>query len=463
MPRLHFLGAAGTVTGSRFLLETRGKKILIDCGLFQGLKELRLKNWDDFPFPAVDIDAIFLTHAHIDHSGYIPRLCRYGFSGTVYGTPATKDLCHILLPDTAHIQEEDAHWANKKGFSRHDPALPLYTVEDATTALKQIKSLFYGEDFFLTDNLRIKFKDAGHILGSAFVDVKINNNGKSRRILFSGDLGRPDQPILRNPVQAFNVDYLVLESTYGNRLHQDSSPGEDLTRIINESVDRGGVLVIPSFAVGRTQSLLYTIRELEEAKKIPLLPVFVDSPMAINATKIFELHKGDYDYAAKILEIRGKRILHPRRLKVCRKREASMAINDVKNQAIIISASGMVTGGRILHHLAQRLPDTKNTVLFIGYQALGTRGRAILEGNHSIKIHGQQVPVEAKIENISGFSAHADYNEILAWLMGFNRPPEKTFLVHGEPEASQALAKHIKNQLGWQVHIPELEETIELQ
>ena len=462
MASIHFLGATGTVTGSKYLFECDGKKILIDCGLFQGLKELRLRNWEDFPVSPAEIDAIFLTHAHIDHSGFIPRLTSNGYTNKIYCTVATRDLCQIMLPDTGHIQEEDAHWANKKGFSKHAPALPLYTVEDAANALKQFVPLYYGEDFFFADKLRFKFKDAGHILGSSFIDIKYDQNGETRRVLFSGDLGRPDQPLLRNPVQPFNIDYLVMESTYGDRLHDNEDPKAALARVINESIDRGGVLVIPSFAVGRTQALLYTIRELEDEKTIPFLPVYVDSPMAINATHVFEQHKGDYDMRAKILELNGVRVLHPRRLKICRDRQDSMKINDVRNQAIIISASGMLTGGRILHHLAQRLPEESNTLLFIGYQAAGTRGRALQEGKPSVKIHGQQVPVKAKIENISGFSAHADYNEILAWLMGFNRPPRKTFLVHGEPEASAALAAKIKQHLGWPVVIPQLEDQIEL-
>ena len=463
MTQIRFLGATGTVTGSRFFIQSKGKKFLVDCGLFQGPKEYRLKNWDEFAIPPHELDAIFLTHAHIDHSGFLPRLHRYGFQGNVYCTPATKDLCHILLPDTGHIQEEDAHWANKKGFSKHSPALPLYTVEDATNTLKRFSSLFYGEDFYLEDDLRIKFKDAGHILGSSYVDIKIKNGKDIRKILFSGDLGRPDQPILRNPIQAFNIDYLILESTYGDRLHEPESVKEELAKIITESIDRGGVLIIPSFAVGRTQSLLYTIRELEQEKRIPVIPVFIDSPMAINATKIFERHRGDYDFRAKILEINGVKILHPKRLKICRHREESMMINDTKNNAIIISASGMVTGGRILHHLVNRLPDKKNTVLFIGYQASGTRGRAILDGKPEVKIHGRQIPVNAKIEKMSGFSAHADYNEILAWLMGFNHPPRKTFLVHGEPEASKALAQHITNHLGWDVVIPQYGDIFEFE
>jgi metallo-beta-lactamase family protein len=463
MPRLTFYGATGTVTGSRFLLETQNKKLLIDCGLFQGLKKNRLRNWDPFPIPPPEIDALLLTHAHIDHSGYIPRFVKYGFGEKIYCTYATQELCEILLVDTAHLQEEDALWANKKGYSKHDPALPLYTIDEVKAALKHFQAVYYGEDYFLTDNLRIKFKDAGHILGSAFVDIKTTWDSQTRRILFSGDLGRPDQPILRNPRQVYNIDYLIIESTYGDRLHAETSPGDDLAAVINRSVERGGVLVIPSFAVGRTQTLLYTIRELEELNKIPVLPVYVDSPMAIDATHVFENHKGDYDYQAKINELRGKQILKPRLLRVCREREKSKAINDVKNRAIIISASGMVAGGRILHHMQQRLPEERNTILFIGYQAEGTRGRAILEGSESIKIHGEQVPVKAQIENITGFSAHADYNEILAWLMGFNRPPKMTFLVHGEPEASKALAQKIKDHLHWPVTVPAFGDTFDLE
>jgi metallo-beta-lactamase family protein len=462
MPKLSFHGATGTVTGSRFLLETKGKKLLIDCGLFQGLKENRIKNWDPFPVSPTEVDAVFLTHAHIDHSGYLPRFCHYGYQGKIYCTPATNDLCNILLPDSAYLQEEDAHWANKKGFSKHDPALPLYTVEDAEQTLKLFKSLYYGEDLYLSDTLRVKFKDAGHILGSAFVDVKSKWNGETRRVLFSGDLGRPDQPILRNPNQVFNVDYLILESTYGQRLHETQPVEKELARVIIESVERGGVLLIPSFAVGRTQALLYTIRELEEQKEIPFLPIYIDSPMAINATHIFERNRGDYDYEAKIMELRGKKILHPRLLHICRERDESIAINNVKNRAIIISASGMVTGGRILHHMEKRLSDPQNTILFIGYQGEGTRGRAILDGKPHVKIHGHDIKIKAKIENISGFSAHADYQEILAWLMGFNRPPRTTFLVHGEKEASQDLAAKIKQFLGWNVVIPKFGEQFEL-
>ncbi|MEJ2231974.1 MAG: MBL fold metallo-hydrolase [Nitrospirales bacterium] len=432
MTKLTFLGATGTVTGSRFFLEIDGNSLLLDCGLFQGLKKNRLRNWEPFPIAPADLDRVFLTHAHIDHSGYLPRLCKQGFKGKVHCTHATYNLCEILLRDSGHLQEEDATWANTRGFSKHKPALPLYTVEESEKALSQFEPYHYGEDIFLTDSLRVKFKDAGHILGSSFIDVKLMKEGRASRIVFSGDLGRPARPILRDPVQPFEVDYLILESTYGNRLHQNETPEKDLAAVINASVDRGGVLVIPSFAVGRTQQLLYAIRELEEDKEIPSLPVYVDSPMAIDTTTVFENNKGCYGLVAKVLEIRGTSILKPRQLKFCRHRDESKALNEIKKNAIIISASGMATGGRILHHMNHRLPSKRDTILFIGHQAEGTRGRKILDGNPTVRIHGEDVPIKAQVENISGFSAHADYNEILAWLMGFNRPPKQTFIVHGE-------------------------------
>jgi metallo-beta-lactamase family protein len=462
MAKLSFYGATGIVTGSRYLLETQGKRLLIDCGLFQGIKEDRQRNWEPFPVSPIDIDAVLLTHAHIDHSGYLPRLGRHGFQGKIYSTYASRDLCDVMLQDSAHLQEEDAEYANKKGYSKHEPALPLYTIEDAQKVIKQFAPVYYGEDLYLTDNMRIKFRDAGHILGSALVDIKLTNDSQTQRILFSGDLGRPDQPILRDPVQVFNVDYLVVESTYGDRLHDGGNTTTELARVINETVERNGVLVIPSFAVGRTQTLLFNIRELEEQGKIPALPVYLDSPMAVQATEIFEQHKIDYDFQAKILELQGKKILQPRLLHIIREVEESKRLHDLKSRMVIISASGMATGGRILHHLQHRLPDERNTILFIGYQAEGTRGRSILEGQPLVKIHGEEVAVKAKVENIPGYSAHADYNEILAWLLGFNRPPKKTFIVHGEPAASQALAEKIQQTLHWETVIPKFGEEFQL-
>lgn len=453
--KLTFYGATGTVTGSRFLLEVKDHRLLIDCGLFQGRKEIRKRNWEPFPFPAADIERILLTHAHIDHSGYLPRIIKDGFEGNIHSTVTTARLCEIMLKDSAHLQEEDARWANKRGFSKHKPALPLYTVDDAEEALKHFVPLQYGEGFYLSDDFRIKFKDAGHILGSSFIDIKVGQGSSARKIIFSGDLGRPSGKYLRDPVQAFNVDYLVIESTYGDRLHDEADPREALVRIIKESRERGGVLIIPSFAVGRTQTLLFLLRELEEEKKIPELDIYVDSPMAINVTKVFEDRISDQNIISRLLTLEGKRVFHPRKLHICEHRNQSKAINDIKKNAIIISASGMVTGGRILHHLANRLPDPSNTVFFIGYQAEGTRGRTILEQKPDVKIHGQKVPINAHIEHISSLSAHADYNEILAWLMGFNKPPEKTFIVHGEQVASEALAQKIRSKLKWDVEVPE--------
>ncbi len=462
MGKLTFYGATGTTTGSRFLLELHGRKILVDCGMFQGRKANRLKNWDEFPVKPSEIDRILLTHAHIDHTGYLPRLCKEGFSGSIHCTDATHDLCEILLKDSAKIQEEDAYWANKKGYSKHKPAQPLYTVKDAEKSLSFFAPLHYGEDFYIDDTARLKFKDAGHILGSALVDIKTGDNKRSKKILFSGDIGRPDKQLLRDPVQVFSVDYLILESTYGDRLHDEVSQVDELARVIQESVKRGGVLVIPSFAVGRTQTLLYLIRELEEQGRIPSLPVFVDSPMAIDVTDIFRKRISDFDITSRVLTLKGVGIFRPRQLRLCDTREQSKAINNRESQAIIISSSGMVTGGRILHHMVQRLPQRENTILFIGYQASGTRGRMILEGQPSVKIHGRQIPINARVEKISGFSGHADYNEILAWLMGFDRPPEKTFIVHGEPEASTSLAERIRDKLGWDVVIPGFGESFEI-
>lgn len=462
MPQVTFLGATGTVTGSKFLVTTDRIKVLIDCGLFQGLKELRQRNWQPLPFSVNQIDAVVLTHAHIDHAGYLPRLVRDGFRGTVYTTIATADLCQVMLPDSAHLQEEDAHYANKKGFTRHAPAEPLYSVDDALKALTYFKPIPYGKTIPLSEDLTLTFRDAGHILGSAFADLRLKFNGTERRLLFSGDLGRPNQPILRDPHTVFGADYLILESTYGDRLHGNVNPKQSLAQVINQSVARGGVLIIPSFAVGRTQELLFTIRELEEENAIPILPIYIDSPMAISATQIFLKNSQDHDLESKVLALEGKDILQTAQLYFTQTKEQSQALNEIKSGAIIISASGMATGGRILHHLYHRLPDPRNTILFIGYQAAGTRGRTILDGAPSVKIHGEFVPIRAHIENISAFSAHADYHEILAWLTSFNEAPRQIFIVHGEPEQSQCLAQRIQQHFHWNTTIPEYLSTYEI-
>lgn len=463
MSSLAFWGGVETVTGSRFVLEFDQKKFLIDCGLFQGPKKNRLKNWEEFPVDPEEIDGVLLTHAHIDHSGYLPRFCRDNFKGKIHCTHATKELCEIMLRDSAHIQEEDAAWANKKGFSKHKPALPLYTVENAEKALKMFESMHYGEEFFLSEDVRVRFRDAGHILGSAFIDLKRIRGREPFKILFSGDFGRPIHTILREPDQVYNVDFLILESTYGNRIHEDSDPYSQLTQVINEMVKKRGVLVIPSFSIGRTQTLLFAIRELEALGKIPALPVYMDSPMAISATKVFQTQVTSYNLRIRKQIMKGEAIFQPTHLHVCQSVAESKAINQISEKAIIISSSGMATSGRILHHLAARLPEKQNIVLLIGYQAEGTRGRTILEGSSTVKIHGQQVPIRAKVEYIPGFSGHGDYEEILAWLMAFNRAPKITFIVHGEEEASSAMATHIRENYGWNVIVPKLGEKFELE
>ncbi|MDP8201281.1 MAG: MBL fold metallo-hydrolase [Candidatus Tenebribacter burtonii] len=463
MPKLTFYGATGTVTGSRFHLEIEGKNLLIDCGMFQGPKRVRLKNWEVFPVAPSTFDYVLLTHAHIDHSGYLPKFVREGFRGKIICTHATAELCKVMLKDSAHIQEEDAKWANKKGFSKHSPAMPLYTKEDAEKTLNLFQPIHYGDFFKLSENTRIKLHDSGHILGSALIDVKTKKTEGSRKIVFSGDLGRPEIPVLNEPDQVYNVDYLILESTYGQRLHESSDPISDLVKVIDRSMKRDGSLVIPAFSVGRTQTLLYLLRLLEEEGKIPSYPIFVDSPMAIKALDIFKDHINDFDLYSRMQKMQGKDIFHPKNLHICRSREESMSINKHRSGVIIISASGMVTGGRILHHLAQRLPDPKNTVLLMGYQAEGTRGRTIQEKKETVKIHGKQVPINAQIEIIDGFSGHADYNEMLAWLMPFNKAPKQVFMVHGEAEASQSMAEKIKQTYGWKVTVPKFGDSFELE
>lgn len=460
--RLTFFGAAGTVTGSRHVLETRGRRLLIDCGLFQGSKDLRQRNWEPFPVDPKSIDGVLLTHAHIDHTGYLPRLCLDGFEGEVRCTDATADLARILLPDTGHLQEEEAKWANKKGYSKHQPALPLFTLRDAEQSLQRLRPVAYGHHFEAAPGVRGKFRDSGHILGAGFLDLKAEDRPDQPKIVFGGDLGRPFDYVLRPPAQAYNVDYLVLESTYGDRLHDPIDPSERLARVIRESVERGGVLVIPSFAVGRAQTLLFVLRELQEAGRIPTIPIYLDSPMALEALEVHRRHISDCNLRVRMLDLEGRQPFRPKELNLVATPQQSKAINAVKTPAIIISASGMVTGGRILHHLKERLPHPENTVLFIGYQAEGTRGRKILEKCQSIRMFGEDIPVRAHIANIPGFSGHADYLETLAWLMGFNRRPRRVFIVHGEPASSLALAARITERFGWEVTIPRHGQSFEL-
>ncbi len=462
MASLRFLGATGTVTGSKYLFSHKDSRIMVDCGLFQGLKELRERNWMPLKMNVNDLDAIVLTHAHIDHTGYLPRLIKQGYSKPVYCTEPTRDLLEIMLLDSAHLQEEDAKYANKKGTSKHSPALPLYSLEDAQKTISLLKGIPYDTPFRPTSDILMTFQDAGHILGSAFVIGRWQQNGEERKIVFSGDLGRFERPILKNPSTVSNADYLLVESTYGNRLHEEGDPKEELKRIINETIAKQGVVVIPAFAVGRTQELLYTLRELESEGAIPVLPVYVDSPMAIKATRLYSRHTEIYDEEANALKENGTDVLLTQRTEFTQSVDASKRINASEQPCIIISASGMLTGGRILHHLIRRLPRPKNSIVFVGYQAEGTRGRALQRGNDKIKIHGQQVKSAASIETISDFSAHADYNEILNWLGNFEKAPRQTFIVHGEPDSSKNLKKLIDEKLGWFTHIPVYEEEIEL-
>ena len=463
MANLQFLGAAGTVTGSKFVLDVGGSRALIDCGLFQGLKELRLRNWDSLPVNPSSITWVLLTHAHIDHTGYLPRLVRDGFKGPVYATSATADLLKILLPDSAWLQEEDAEYANRKGFSKHSPALPLYTEQDANAALKLVQKVAYQEDVRLNKSLAARFIPAGHILGSSFIEVQVTEHDRDPvKVVFSGDLGRYDEPILNDPAPETDADYLLIESTYGDRLHDHTNPKDHLAEIINATVVRGGKIIIPAFAVGRTQSLVYFLRELEDEGRIPVLPVAVDSPMGAEATRLYTKHREDHDFDMTRLKNLNRNPLATRNFSLVQGRNGSKALKDQQGPAIIISASGMATGGRVVHHLAQWLPDRASSVIFVGYQGVGTRGRRLQDGEKQIKIHGELVPVNAHIESIGSLSAHADCGEIMRWLGGFKRPPRKTFVVHGEVGSATALRDRIVRELGWDVVIPTYKEVVEL-
>lgn len=476
---LSFWGAAGTVTGSKFLLEAGGARVLVDCGLFQGPKRWREQNWErpgflqDESGELAPLDAIVLTHAHLDHSGYVPRLLalhqehRLGSRHAsfpdwrVYATSATVDLLRVLLPDSAHIQEEDAAFANKKRFSRHDPALPLYTGRDAYASLRLLRARDYDTPWEVAPatapGLVARFEDAGHITGSAIARFTLPDG---RRILFSGDIGRFEvNPLLRDPSPPGDVDVLVMESTYGGRRHSPEPPEEGLAAAVLEAVQGGGVLLIPAFAVGRTQDLLYALRELMIAGRVPELPIYVDSPMAIEATRIFLAHEETHDpdlYAPGALGRRRREALRwsaEGGVRYVQTRAESQALNDLREPAVIIAASGMATGGRVLHHLKHRLPLRSTVVLLVGFQAEATRGRLLLEGAPSVKIHGEHVPVHAAVRLVDGFSAHADEAELLRWLGGLSRPPQRLFLVHGEPAAAAALQAAIRRDLGWQAEI----------
>ncbi|HAF15577.1 MAG TPA: MBL fold metallo-hydrolase [Blastocatellia bacterium] len=466
MATLSFWGGVGTVTGSKYLIETAHARVLVDCGMFQGLKELRERNWQEPPFDPRQVNAVLITHAHIDHTGYLPRLASHGFSGPVYCSRGTADLLKILLPDAGRLQEEEADYRNRHNLTKHKPALPLYTEKDSFAALKLIRPVANtGELVDVATGVGAAFRISGHILGSSLVLVEIANaavDGSSRRVLFSGDLGHYDQPIIRNPVPPPACDYLLVESTYGDRLHDPEDPKDALKRIINEAAARNGAVLLPAFAVGRTQEIIYLIRELEDEHAIPVLPVWVDSPMAAAATVAYanRTEEQDEDYASVLA--RPQHPLRTHSMITCSSREESKRLNTAQGARVIISASGMMTGGRVLHHALRLLPEPNTTLVFVGYQAAGTTGRRILNGEPEVKILGQRVPVRCRIERISSFSAHADWKEIIHWLEGMPSAPRLTFITHGEPIASSAMAGHIKERFGWTVEVPHYGERFEL-
>jgi len=456
--RLTFLGAAGTVTGSKYLLESGDHRVLVDCGLFQGLKHLRERNWQPLPVSAASIDAVVLTHAHLDHCGYLPRLVSEGFRGRIFCTPGTADLCRIVLPDAGRIQEEDARYANRKGFSKHTPALPLFSESDAFRALTQLQPLGFERTVTVAPGIEATYTHTGHLLGAAAAHLTLDG-GKT--VVFGGDLGRYDRPVLRDPDPVTRADVLLIESTYGNRRHVPDDEGVQLGAIVRETIEKGGKVIIPSFAIGRVEEVLYRLRQLEADGAIPRLPVFLDSPMALEALSHYvsrstelddELHGSGRPIANFVTE-------HFQGVTTAQ-RSAELVASSAP--AIVISSSGMATGGRVLHHLRRVLPDPRNTVLFVGYQAPGTRGQSLVDGAAEVKIHGRMVPVAARVARLDSMSAHADASEILRWLGGFERPPAVTYVVHGEPPAAEALRAAIRSERGWPAQVAAYLESVDV-
>jgi metallo-beta-lactamase family protein len=472
---IQFLGAAGTVTGSKHLINTdsdspgkSGFQFLIDCGLFQGLKEWRERNWQNTPVPANTIDAVVLTHAHLDHCGWIPRLVKNGFRGRIYATSATIDLCGILLPDSGHLQEEDAEFYNKHQKSKHKPALPLYTSEEAQDCLKYFQAVQFGDIKQLSPELSFRFVRAGHILGSAMAELTLQTNNAKRQLLFTGDIGRvpnhhgaPGEVVLSGPVSGESAYILVMESTYGNRQHPTDDPRPALAALIRQTIERGGSVIVPAFAVERTQKFLFILKELMESAQIPRTPVYCDSPMAIQAVEIFMKHSEEYNEETRRLLGQYGSPLKWSSFQFALTPEQSKQINDSKC-CIIVSSSGMATGGRILHHLAQRLPDAKNTVMFIGFQAQGTRGFAIKSGATEVKIFGEMVPIHAQVAAFEEFSDHADSPELLQWLRTFTNRPDAIYLVHGDPAASSQLRDTMTKELGWNVQVAQWMQKVQI-
>jgi metallo-beta-lactamase family protein len=455
-----FLGAAESVTGSRYLIEVDDFRFLFDCGLFQGLKDLRLRNWDDFPVDPATIDCVVISHAHIDHTGYLPKLVKDGFHGPIYCTHPTADLMEIMLLDSAKLQEEEAAYAKRKGYSKHEHPKPLYTEEDAKSVFQLLKSFQYNESIKIHDRVEIIYRDAGHLLGSAITEVLIQGDQQLKKLVFSGDIGRYQQEMLYPPSVIEQADVLFVESTYGNKDNTFDDPTDDFIRIVKDTFDRGGVLLIPAFAVGRTQGILYYLRKLMIEDKIPDVPVYVDSPMAINTTHLFFVHS---NFLKKTFNLK-KYIQEaaPNMVVFVRSPEHSKSLNDIKNRAIIISSSGMMTGGRILHHLYHRLKRKEDTVLIAGFQAEGTRGRRLLDGEKTIRMFGEEVPVNCNIEYISSMSGHADRGELFQWMSGFKEKPKITFTIHGEGNDLQLYAQAIREKFGWNVTVPQYLESVQL-
>jgi metallo-beta-lactamase family protein len=463
MAKLTFLGAAGCVTGSKYLVEAAGKRLLVDCGLFQGSSELKDRNWKPLPIDPRTIDYAVLTHAHLDHTGWLPVLVKDGYRGPIFANPATIELTEILLKDSAHLQEEETEHAKFKKYSRHAEPRSLYTPEDVDPVLRQLKTMPRSGYFDISPEFRVCGYDAGHILGSSSLELTITEGGKKIVVVFSGDIGRYGQPILKEPTTPpSNADVLICESTYGDREHQDGNPEDLLAQIVNHVVKRGGSIVIPAFAIGRTQTFMYYLRQLEDQQRIPRIPVYVDSPMALSATDLYMKHKEDHDLEFVREEgSDGKGDpLDVHEFHLTRSAEESKAINNVKTPCIIISASGMVSGGRVLHHLAQRLPEAKNAVILAGFQAEGTRGRALQEGAKTLNIFGQAVPVCAEIVEMGQFSAHAGKGELLRWLAALPAPPKQTYLTHGEPAAAQALQAAIQETFRWKAAVARYLDTV---